>query len=105
MTNTNTAYALTTCPRYVRATPGLRPVETSWGNDAPPPAIGARVKVNFNGFGAGTVVGYFIEEHYLGLEVTVDEQPAWHRNQGGTNPIHIFGPEFETITDTETEKA
>ena len=68
-----------------------------WSGENPPPAIGSRVKVRFNGFGDGTVTGYFLEEGFLGLEVAVDKQPDWHIKQGGTNPICVFGAECKDI--------
>lgn len=66
-----------------------------WSAEIDPPAIGERVRVNFNEFGYGTVVGYFTEGRWLGVAVEVDVQPAWHLKQNGPEKvIHIFGPEF-----------
>lgn len=59
-----------------------------------PPAIGTRVLVNFNGFGLGTVRGYFVEHGWLGLYVHVDKRPDWHvkQNPGDRDPM-VFGVE------------
>ena len=51
-----------------------------------PPAIGDRVFVNINGFGAGTVRGYFIEFGWLGVYVEVDNPPDWYRKQIAAYP-------------------
>ena len=48
-----------------------------WSGENPPPAIGAKVKVYMNGFGNGTVVGYFAEYGWLGVLVKIAKPPAW----------------------------
>jgi len=71
---------------------------TTWFNPNPPPAIGARVKANFNKLGEATVTGYFTEGKYLGLLVKFDNPPAWYVKQNkGNQTGHLFGPEFELI--------
>lgn len=59
------------------------------------PAIGSRVLINFNQFGPGVVLGYFVEAGYLGLVVKCDNRPAWHVKQNGDkHPFsHVFGAE------------
>lgn len=66
------------------------------GSLATPPAVGSRVVVAFNGFGAGVVRGYFVESGYLGVIVECDKRPAWHIKQNGdANPYpHAFGAEL-----------
>ena len=68
-------------------------IQGKWSGSLYPPMIGDRVTVNFNGFGAGTVVDHFVQDGWLGLEVKVDKQPDWHIKQGGHNPIKVFGAE------------
>lgn len=48
-----------------------------WSGEEPLPAIGERVEINFNGFGAGTVEAYFTEHGYLGVYVKLEKPPAW----------------------------
>jgi len=70
----------------------------TWFNANPPPPIGARVRANFNKLGAGEVVGYFVEDGFLGLLVKLEDPPAWHVKQNGRGvKAHLFGPEFEAI--------
>lgn len=62
------------------------------------PAIGARVKINFNKLGTGTVVAYFTEHGFIGVEVALEDQPCWHRKQNGANcNTLVFGKEFTVI--------
>jgi hypothetical protein len=65
-----------------------------WSGLLYPPMIGNGVTVNFNGFGTGVVVDYFIQDGWLGVEVKLDKQPDWHIKQGGHNPIRVFGAEI-----------
>ena len=78
-----------------------RPVmgaSATWFNANPPPAIGAKVRANFNKLGTGEVVGYFVEDGFLGLLVTLDNPPDWHIKQNGRGvKAHLFGPEFEPV--------
>lgn len=78
---------------------GLWSTNGANGFDAPP-AIGERVEVTMNGFGPGTVVGYFVESGFIGIEVKVDNRPDWHRKQDPTNkhphPL-VFGSEIQRI--------
>lgn len=92
------AYNLTACPDYLPFDKDLpKAAAPFWAGKERPPAIGTRVQVTFNGFGAGTVEAYFIEEGFLGVQVRVDAQPDWHIRQGGTNPIHVFGTEIKAL--------
>lgn len=69
---------------------------TRWSNAAPPPAIGTRITITMNRLGPATVTGYFAEDGWLGLLVTLHDAPDWHRKQrNGDNRGHIFGPEFK----------
>lgn len=77
------------------------PVKTAgvtWFNANPPPPIGAKVRATINRLGTGEVVGYFVEDGYLGLLVTLDDPPDWHVKQNGRGrKAHLFGPEFEPV--------
>ncbi len=71
---------------------------------AVPPAIGERVRITFNGFGAGVVVSYAIEAGWLGVAVKCDQRPAWHVEQNGSlhpYPI-VFGAELERADTAPT---
>lgn len=67
------------------------------------PQIGQRVRVNFNSFGAGVVVAYFVETGgsapFLGVEVFLDKRPEWHVKQHGAAHPHplVFGAEIEAV--------
>lgn len=63
------------------------------------PQIGARVRVTFNGLGTGTVVAYFREAGYIGVEVRPDKRPDWHIRQNGDRHPHylVFGAEIEVL--------
>ncbi len=77
------------------------PVKTgdvTWFNANPPPPIGAKVRATINRLGTAKVIGYFVEEGYLGLLVTLDNPPDWHVKQNRRNiKAHLFGPEFEPV--------
>lgn len=55
-----------------------------WSGDAPPPPVGATVRVVVNNHGAAQVTGYFVQEKWLGLIV---------RKADGAL-IHVFGAEI-----------
>lgn len=68
--------------------------DVKWSHANPPPAIGEKVAIQFNGLGSGTVVGYFVEENFLGLRVKLDKNPAWREKQlKGNPPALVFGAE------------
>jgi hypothetical protein len=70
-----------------------------WSGKLPPPELGSRVTIRMNGFGPGTVVAFFVEYGYLGIEVKVDTRPDWHikqnkgRPESECNPM-VFGSEL-----------
>ena len=73
-----------------------------WSGDAPPPAIGAKVKVYMNDFGNGTVMGYFAEYGWLGVLVKISKPPKWWVKQTknrGEDPKatlgHFFGIDLQ----------
>jgi hypothetical protein len=78
-----------------------------WSSDlAVPPPIGTRVRVNFNEFGYGNVVKYFIESGWLGVVVKIDKQPAWHLKQNGPDTrILCFGTEIELVPITTLDES
>tara|TARA_S200002703_G_C3713972_1_gene219328 strand:+ start:82 stop:357 length:276 start_codon:yes stop_codon:yes gene_type:complete len=69
-------------------------VKGLWSNaeNSIPPAFNQTVKVTFNGWGKGRVVGYFEENGYLGLRVIPEQVPEWFQGTLG-EPIHVFGAE------------
>ena len=60
---------------------------------------GDKVKVTFNTLGTGTVVGYFVQEGFVGLEIKPDQRPDWHITQNGSNHPHytVFGAEVVAL--------
>lgn len=65
----------------------------------PLPKLGDRVTVTMNGLGAGTVVAYFVEHGFLGVQVRLDQRPDWHIRQNGSHHPHalVFGAEIEIL--------
>ena len=69
-----------------------------WSGEVPPPTIGARVRVKINGFGSGTVRGYFTEGCWLGVLVKFDAPPTWWVEQNPNQPPgHVFGIEIAPL--------
>lgn len=105
-------YGLTTHPDYVFYADAVRDPDgtinrayldalaplTLWSGKERPPAIGARVKINMNRLGTGTVENYFIEHNFLGVRVQLDVQPAWHAKQRPSEPwALVFGNEIVAL--------
>ena len=61
--------------------------------------IGDRVKVTFNGLGDGTVIAFWTNAGYMGLEIQPDQRPEWHIKQnGGAHPTYlVFGAEVKKL--------
>jgi hypothetical protein len=78
--------------------------EAIWSGKSPIPKIGEQVKINFNQFGTGKVVDYFVETgekqdgtkvKYQGVRVVLDVQPDWHKKQAPGQPwAMVFGIEL-----------
>jgi len=73
-----------------RAEPSNAPDAIKWSGKLPPPAIGEHVVIKMNRFGGATVTGYFIEHGWLGIVCRLDQQPEWHRKQGGDRNRALF---------------
>lgn len=68
----------------------------AWSNAVQPPATGNIVNVRMNGIGLSEVVGYFVEDGYLGLLVKPFDPPEWYVAQNGYDATgHAFGAEIE----------
>lgn len=94
-------YRLRKLPSWQHYVQGTSPSENDppgWsgrGSLATPPPVGTPVIVRINGIGPGTVRGYFVEHGFLGVEVRVDDPPAWWRKQNGRARIaRVFGTEI-----------
>ena len=61
--------------------------------------IGDRVQVTFNGLGTGTVIAFFKEDDFIGVEVQPDQRPQWHIQQNHTkHPTYlVFGNEITPL--------
>jgi len=71
-----------------------------WSGPVPVPQKGTRVIVRFNGFGKGTIKGYFIEHDWLGVYVACDKWPEWwiKQNKGTKHKYCMaFGAEIELL--------
>ena len=67
-----------------------------WGGRIDVPELGTKVWINFNGLGMGNVSSYFIEDGWLGVKVTLDNRPDWHKKQNpDRNYALAFGAEIE----------
>ena len=66
------------------------------GGFAVPPPVGTWAQVMFNDLGWGTVIGYFVEDGWLGVEVLPEGRPDWHRAQNGDRSptCLVFGAEI-----------
>ncbi len=84
-----------TLPEYVQYA-GEQVDGNKWSGKAPPPAIGDKVRITFNGLGTATVVKYFVQDGFLGVMTVLDNPPAWYVKQNkGNIPGHAFGAEIE----------
>lgn len=72
----------------------VAPDDAKWSGDFAIPRIGEHVIVRINGFAAGEVLGYFVEDGWLGLYIRPDHRPEWHLKQNpGRNYCMVFGAE------------
>jgi hypothetical protein len=99
-------YHLPEVPNHVNMTKENREDESvvKWGYDfCPLPKIGQRVKIKMNGLGDGTVVAYFVEYGFIGVEVKADQLPEWmikqRINHGRSleDPCMVFAIEIELL--------
>lgn len=91
-----------TCPKYHAMRQGDdNPTGLPlWSGEFNPPAIGETIKISFNRLSTAKVVGYFIEEDYLGLLVVLDNPPNFvvkNNNGDAKEPVHVFGIEFSPM--------
>lgn len=78
-----------------------------WSSPIPIPAIGTRVRLNFNSLGEGTVVSYFREFAYVGVTVKLDDVSHERaRNMArlklpADTPALAFGCEVEAVAPAQ----
>lgn len=73
-----------------------------WSGADQPPAIGDVVDVRINRCGPAKVLGYFVQEGWLGVKVQLQSPPDWFvRRNGGNVPCHAFGAEIRAPAVTE----
>ncbi|MCA8833295.1 hypothetical protein [Hymenobacter pini] len=85
------------CPAWV-GFPSLTefPAGLLWSGRGEVPAIGDRVHIYLNGFGAAEVKAYFHAEGFLGVVCAPEVLPAWFQRQcPGVTLGHCFGRELE----------
>lgn len=89
---------LSSLPVFKQAEPNEVPTDKAlWSGKAPPPEVGTKVNVTFNGLGEALITGYVVVDGYLGVMAQLDEhsRPAWHReNNPENNPAVLFGREL-----------
>jgi hypothetical protein len=103
----HSVYNLTILPNYTQAEYGasgcitnITPDSVLWSGTFMP-KIGDRVDIPMNDFGIGTVAGYFIEGNFLGVKVTLDNRPEWHRRQNPDRDFAlVFGAEIRELTSS-----
>ena len=87
-----------TFPNHVHIKDESRPDDViKWVSQQDVPKVGDRVKVLFNGFGQGEVIGYEVNEGYLSIVVKIDKLPAWYVRQykgDVKDSIAVYGSEF-----------
>lgn len=66
-----------------------------WSGAGGVPAIGGRIVVAINGLGVATVVGYVVEDGWLGVVATLAKVPDWMlaRNPKAGDVV-VFGAEL-----------
>lgn len=70
--------------------------ELYWSGGLPVPSIGDAVEITVNGIGPGTVVGYFTEYNWLGVEVMPVSPPTWFTRQNGPGKTAlVYGVELK----------
>ena len=68
-----------------------------WSGKEPPPAIGTDIIIKINGIGKAKVVGYFVEDGWLGVMTQAEDPPAWYIKQNGGNVVgYAFGAEIKS---------
>ena len=92
------AYNIKTLPQWRFVDVPAPADSVKWSGIGDPPKIGNRVRVKINDFGEGTVISYFIEHGYLGIEVKPDHRPKWHIEQNpNRDTCLVFGAEIERL--------
>lgn len=68
-----------------------------WSRPEQPPEVGDIVEVRINSIGLARVIGYFVQDGYLGLLVKPFDPPDWYIRQNGYFATgHVFGAEITT---------
>jgi hypothetical protein len=89
----------TSDPKYT-ADLAYRTAGLKWSGVGDIPQVGTRVYVAMNGWGWGTVTGYFKDGRegceWIGLLIKPEVNPSWRVSKGNPLPdkIHIFGAEL-----------
>lgn len=101
MMTVEAAYGMTEIPaNTIRCSSGKSETGTTWRCTSfeNPPAIGTRVLITFNDFGAGAVESYFVEHGYLGVCVKLDAEPKWRKKQKCDHATAlVFGSEIKPL--------
>jgi hypothetical protein len=93
------APAYITYPYDGIAAAGLPPA-VKWSGKMPLPAVGDEIHVAINKIGACIVVGYFVQDGWLGVKAQPLSPPDWYLKQNGGNVVgHVFGAEIKMPAD------
>lgn len=98
---------VSTVPAYIRYQPQHEtprneiPTDIKWSHMTfDVPAVGDTVRVRINRIGPSRVIGYFVDDGFLGLLVRPLAPPEWFVKQNGRfSECHVFGSEIEPLTD------
>lgn len=93
-------YRLQALPAYT--TDRSRKDVPIWSGSDPVPAIGEEVHVRINRIGRSKVMGYGVEDGYLGVMVVPLDPPEWWVKQNGKpspdKPSLAFGAEVRPLS-------
>ena len=94
----------TTLPKWEPYTGVVGPT-LAWSGGGVPPQIGTKVYTPGNAIGVGTVLRYFSDSGFLGVEVLPEDPPIWYAEQNGLHtPCHLFGAELDHAVPTKLPK-
>ena len=66
-----------------------------WGSPLDPPTVGNKVSIKMNRLGTGTVIGYFREHGWLGVNVLLDAKPkSMRKRKDGRYTVMVFAVEL-----------
>lgn len=89
-------HAMATDPAVAKLRADTSVVKWS-GASATPPAVGDIVHVRINSIGRSKVLGYFVEDGWMGVQVLPFDPPEWSVRQNGLRDLGVFGNEIRVL--------